>query len=107
MLIVAWTVEDAHGNHTDFWETRETMADAKAKYAEVSELENLYAASICGVLDSTDYATFALPELPEADMKVVQAFLLLPHELRTRFMVSLPFGSNENLMLALELLEKV
>lgn len=54
MFIVAWTMRDEHGTHTDHWSAHETMQEARCHYAEVLESEP-YTASITAVVESTDY----------------------------------------------------
>jgi predicted Ser/Thr protein kinase len=96
--------EDAKVDH---WQTCENMLAAKELYEKLCERDNVYSVSIAGVLESSDHSTFALPELASVDLKVLQAFLLLPKELRTRFMDVIPVNTDDNLVLAFELLEKV
>lgn len=104
-ILVVWCTEPV-GEQTDHWEAVGDMTEAKIKYEALCEREDVYSASIVGVLESEDYSTFTLPELPAVDLRVLQAFLLLPKGLRARFMDAMPPTTNDNLALAMELMEK-
>jgi hypothetical protein len=59
-IIVAWST-GKHGVEdklTDFWETFESMPEAKKRYDEVLEMEDTEIASILGVIESTDYEPY-------------------------------------------------
>lgn len=45
---------------SDHWEVHETHLEAKASYDELMERDDLYVASICAPLESTDYDTVTL-----------------------------------------------
>lgn len=59
MYLVVWTTRErrdfAPTIDTDHWEACETLAEARARYAELIEQADTYTASIAGVIDSTDY----------------------------------------------------
>lgn len=55
MFIVVWT--DVHG--VDQYAAYETIETARGWYAHVKGLANTYTASICAVVESTDYDSAA------------------------------------------------
>ena len=54
MYIVAWVTGDLD-NGLDHWETAETLAEARKRYAEIVAQDDTYIASITAVVQSTDY----------------------------------------------------
>ena len=56
--IVAWTLQDKkRGTTRDFWEVIEGRRDAKARYDELAEVDDLYTLSIAAIVESSDYPT--------------------------------------------------
>lgn len=55
MYIVVATFSEENGRHRDHWETAETRAEAERKYRDLLKQDDLYTASICAVVKSTDY----------------------------------------------------
>ena len=50
---LSWSVED-------HWSVHETLSEAREEYSRLMKLSNLHSASVCGVIQSTDYS--AMPE---------------------------------------------
>lgn len=61
MYLVVWTTQkqslrdQRRTISRDRWEACETLAEAKAKYAELIAREDVWSASLCTPLESTDY----------------------------------------------------
>ena len=57
MIIVCWTqgVDLRMSPMQDHYETFETLWLAQQRYKELIDLDDTYSASICGVIESTDY----------------------------------------------------
>ena len=55
MYIIVWT-DHVNGEYKDYWATSETLGEAQHKYDVVLQTNpNLYTASICKPIQSTDY----------------------------------------------------
>lgn len=59
MYIVIWMTNDEVSD----WECAETLAEAKARFAELMEDAAIYTAAITAVVDSTDYSPTTLGEI--------------------------------------------
>ena len=57
MYIVAYTIK-IDKEYLDKYSANETIEDAHREYDFVSNIPDLYSASICGVLHSTDYEPY-------------------------------------------------
>ncbi len=57
MYIVIWSLVDRAnpGNLIDFWQPHENLDQATKFYEALLEHSDIYTASICGVMRSTDY----------------------------------------------------
>jgi len=60
MYIVAYVVREANPDgslfeHSD-WSTHETLEDAQKEYQFLLDCPSIYTASICSVIESTDYS---------------------------------------------------
>ena len=55
MFIVAYTTKEGD-THNDFYSVHETLEEAKLEYEPLLEDTSVYTASICGVIESTDYS---------------------------------------------------
>lgn len=60
MIIVCCTVEgaDKSSPNTDHWQVFEDMKDAQDFYQELVNQNSTWSASICGVIQSTDYEPY-------------------------------------------------
>lgn len=56
-FLVVWSLRIlGHDSEvSDHWEAFGTLAEAEARYDSVMQFVHLYSASICGVIESTDY----------------------------------------------------
>ncbi|MFN9291277.1 MAG: hypothetical protein ACK6EB_24660 [Planctomyces sp.] len=57
LLVYSFEIEGSPEDTTDHWEVCASMAEAERLYAEVLCREDLYSASICEVIKSTDYCS--------------------------------------------------
>lgn len=63
MYIVAYTLNPTGSwqpttrRERDFWTAHETLEEARRHYRMLVRMDNLYTASICTVIESTDYVT--------------------------------------------------
>ena len=59
MKIVCWTKQRRTGfsstEDTDHWECFEELSEAKKRYAEIVKRDDTFVASICSIIESTDY----------------------------------------------------
>lgn len=60
MVIVCWTTDEAkdHGYFHDHWQSFHDLQAARDFYRELLNDNITYTASICGVIDSTDYEPY-------------------------------------------------
>jgi len=60
MYIVVYSVKQDRPDGSFFedsnWSTFETLEDAQKEYEALLDLDEIYTASICGVIKSTDYS---------------------------------------------------
>ncbi|CAB4197174.1 hypothetical protein UFOVP1304_48 [uncultured Caudovirales phage] len=55
LLVYSLEIEGSSEDITDHWEVCDSMAEAERLYEEILCREDVYSASICGVIKSTDY----------------------------------------------------
>ena len=59
MFLVVWTerheAENGNAVYEDHWLAYDTYADAAENYDKLLEQEEVYSASVCTVVESTDY----------------------------------------------------
>ena len=55
MILLVWTTSP---DKVDDYVAHETMAEAKAAFKLLLDRDDVYSASICGVIDSTDYEPY-------------------------------------------------
>lgn len=56
MYIVVWLVKLDDGESRDIWVTHESLEDARTHYNALIAMKDVYTASICSVIASTDYS---------------------------------------------------
>jgi hypothetical protein len=56
MYIVVWLVKFEDGEPRDMYVTHESFVDAKTHYNSLIAMKDVYTASICSVIESTDYS---------------------------------------------------
>ncbi len=55
--LVVWCLEDTFGILTDHWEAHDSLEGAKKMYNGLLERDDVYTASVCKPILSTDYDT--------------------------------------------------
>jgi hypothetical protein len=60
MILLVWTEyqfknDKQDSNTTDHYEAFESLAEAKERYEELINLDDTRSASICSIIESTDY----------------------------------------------------
>ena len=60
MILLVWTVYDNKSSEDvtqtqDHYEAFESLAEAKKRYEYLISLDDTYSASICSIIESTDY----------------------------------------------------
>ena len=56
MYIVVWLVKLEDGELRDMYVTHKSFVDAKTHYNSLIAMKDVYTASICSVIESTDYS---------------------------------------------------
>ena len=58
-LLVWTTRNDIFGNVVgiDHWKAFDSLEDARSEYNQIINRDDIFSASICGVIESTDYET--------------------------------------------------
>jgi len=55
MILLVWTVRNLNGKESDNYLAFDTLDEAKERYAEIVKRDDTFVASICSIIESTDY----------------------------------------------------
>ena len=55
LLVWCEDPEDWNGKQTDHYEHYHTKNDVNKAYKRLLDMDNIYSASVCSIIDSTDY----------------------------------------------------